>query len=574
MEFRYYQREAIDATFDYLHRKQGNPVIGMPTGTGKSAVIGGIASEAIGMYPQTRIIMATHVKELIKQNAKTVLRINPSLRLGIYSAGLGQKDTHQPVIYGGIKSIINNLDAFGKRHLMLVDEAHLINPKQTTSYQVAYNHFKALNPQFRVILFTATPYRMGQGLLTSRIEEPRTGRIVEPLATDFAYDITGLEAFNRLVFEGYLSPLISFGKDIGIDLSNVGMSNSGDFSEAALAEATDQDRITRAGIEYSLQYASNRRAWLLFATSVKHSENIAAMLRGYGISAAAIHSELSKGERDSRIEAFKRGQLRCLVNMNVLTTGFDFPPIDFIGMFRATMSTGLWVQMLGRGTRPYDPYNPGEVDPRIFPEMKYNCLVLDFAGNAGRLGPINDPVVPRARGKGPGGPPPLKICDNCSADNHISVRFCVACGAEFSFEVKIKETAYTDDVMSGASPIVETEPVNAVFYIEHFSKKTNTPILRVEYHCGLNRYSEFVWFGGTSPMARRGRDWWRMRHDSEPPESVEEARKLSHQLKKPIAIRVWTNKKPYPEVLTAEFDAWAASASILGENSDQGWAIG
>lgn len=594
MAFRPYQKDAIESLFSYFrarpNAKRANPVVAMPTGTGKSWVIGGFTHRALELYPKTRALMTTHVKELITQNAKALLKIDPSLPLGIYSAGLNQRDYAQPIIYGGVKSMVNNLDAFGWRDFMIVDEGHLINPKAGTSYRVLIDHFLRINPFFRVIMFSATPYRMGQGLLTEDIDDKR-----KAIASDICFDITGVEDFNRLIVEGYLSPLVSFRRDVGIDLSSVRTGADGEFIAGSAAEAVDIASITEKAVAECVAYASQRWSWLIFASSVQHSENIAGMLWRHGISAAAIHSELTQGERDARIRAFKRGQLRCLVNMNVLTTGFDFPPIDFIAMLRPTRSTGLWVQMLGRGTRPFDftTYPTDNDDDRavvsFFRFVKQNCLVLDFAGNARSLGPINDPKIPQRKGKGPGGLPPVKDCvarhkdpatglrtgPVCGCENHISARWCYNCGAEFEFEVKIAGTSFSDEVLSTDGPKVEWFDVDRVFYLEGSSKKYDTKIVRVEYHCGPQRFSDFIWFGDQKlPMVRRSKDWWKRRSANEMPESYEAALPYLDYLKQPTRIKVWTNKKPYPEVMSAEFDAWQQSGNTVGQNLGLPWGSG
>ena len=569
---RYYQTEAVDSIFDYFRNNSGNPVVAMPTGTGKSVVIARFFQRAMSNYANQRFLMATHVKELIAQNARAFQKAWPDAPAGIYSAGLGIKDTMQPIIFGGVKSIINNLDAFGRRDLMVIDEGHLLSPKEGTGYREVIKHFKTINPYFKVILFTATGYRLGQGLLTDDVTD-RNGKVTEAIATDFCYDITGLTAFNKLVSEGYISPLISFSRDIGLDLSSVGINNLGEFNQNGLQIAVDRDEITLRALTECASAGANRGAWLLFASGVKHSENIAAMLNNrFGISAATIHSEITAGERTARIQAFKRGQLRCLVNMNVLTTGFDFPPIDFIGMLRPTMSPGLWVQMLGRGTRPYDPANPGDVDPNIWRYLKANCLVLDFAGNAARLGPINDPRIPQRKGKGKG--PimvPLKQCEACGADNHISVRQCVNCGAEFTFEVKITEKASQSPVMAIEEATINWHKVVRVFYYPYETRSKGDKLMKVSYHCEhMYTWEEFVWFADSSSKAQanKGKHWWHMRMSTPVPLTAEEALKQTANFKEPTRIKVHENKKPYPDILNVEFDIWQQSDASPGKSSE------
>lgn len=557
LQLRYYQRDAIDSLFGYFEQGgQGNPLCAMPTGTGKSIVIGGFTYEAFHRYANQRWMMLTHDKKLITQNAKKLRDIWPMAPMGIYSAGLNERDTQQPIIYGGIKSVVNNLDAFGRRDIILIDEAHLVSPKSTTTYQKVLKHFKQVNKWLKVVGFTATQYRMGQGLLTEN-----------GLFTDTAYDITGVDAFNRLIAEGYISPLIPFRKDIGVDLSNLSISNStGDYQEGDLQKAFDRDEITERGLRLCVEMASNRRCWLIFASGVEHAENIARMLWRFGISAAAIHSKLDPAEQDARMKAYKRGQIRALVGNNMFTTGFDHPPIDFIAMFRATLSVSLWVQMLGRGTRPYDWRLTD--DPLLayhFPFVKENCLVADFGANGRRLGPINDPKIPWAKGKGKKQPPPSKDCERCGCENHISARYCINCGEEFSFEVKFAEVASQQELLAGDSPIVETLNVHRVFYMPYRTRSKGELVLKASYHCeGLRQFDEFVWLEGKANEYRgkRARDWWRQRHHTDPPETVESALQYINELRAPARIRVHTNKQ-LPEIMGAEFSHGNSSAPSM-----------
>src|SRR5438128_8143012 len=144
-EKRWYQREAVDSLFDYFREHPGydlqgtpieaNPLVCLPTGTGKSHVIGDFTREAMQTFPSTRVIMATHVKELIKQNAAKLQEAWPLAPLGVYSAGLKSRDFMQPIIFGGVRSMVKKVDIFGKRDLLIIDEAHLLSPSEDTSYQ-------------------------------------------------------------------------------------------------------------------------------------------------------------------------------------------------------------------------------------------------------------------------------------------------------------------------------------------------------------------------------------------------------------------------------------------------------
>lgn len=471
----------------------------------------------------------THVKELIAQNADKLLTIWPNAPLGIWSAGLKQRDTALPIVFAGIATAIKNIPALGWRDLFLIDEAHLLSPNNNSMYQRAIAELRAVNPNLKVVGFTATGYRLGQGRI-----------IDDGLFDGVCYDLTHIEAFNRLIAEGFISPPIAKKTNVEVDVSNVSL-NNGEYAQAQLETATE--KITYDAIAETCYHGQNRHSWLVFAAGIQHAEHCAQLLNQFGVRAAAVHSKLKANENDERILAFKRGELRALVNANKLTTGFDHPPIDMIAMLRATLSTGLWVQMLGRGTRPS-------------PETrKENCLVLDFAGNTRRLGPINDPVIPRKKGDATG-EAPVRICDQCGVYNHASARRCVACGYEFDFSPKIVGKAGTAPLLRGDAPIVEFFAIDRVLYHKH-QKPGSPPTLKVSYICGLQMFHEWICFEHTGFARKRAHDWWLQRFDArympeQPPPSVDEALTVVRQLRVPAKIRVHVNRK-YPEVIGYEY---------------------
>lgn len=536
---RWYQSEAEFSIFEYFRQgNTGNPICALPTGTGKSIVIGNFVRKIFELWPNQRVMMLTHVKELIQQNAEKLQKIWPTAPIGIYSAGLKSRDMIMPIVFGGVQSVAKAIQRsaedintpphmrhFGYRDLILIDECHLLSPNEDTMYQYVIAELKKINPYLKVIGFSATPYRLKQGMLTD-----------EGLFTDVCYDVTGIEAFNRLIAEGYLAPLIPKQTATQIDLSEVGLS-AGDYNGKQLQNAVDKDEVTYSAVKEIVEHGYNRQSWLVFASGVDNSEHIAAMLQSFGIAAASSHSKLSSAENDKRIAAFKSGELRALVNNNKLTTGFDHPPIDLIGMLRPTMSPGLWVQMLGRGTRPS--------------EGKDNCLVLDFAGNTKRLGPINDPVKPRKPGKGAPGEAPVRICDMCGVYNHASARHCCNCGQEFSFETKLFETASNAELIRSDLPIVEFFPVQRVLYNLH-EKEGAPPSIKVSYFCGFQMFNEWICLEHSGFAGKKARDWWLDRHYEAPPKSTVEALQRTTELRMPARLRVWTNKK-HPEVLGYEF---------------------
>ena len=349
MNLRPYQLAAVDSIYTYFAAKAGNPIVAMPTATGKSVVIAEFCKGVINAYPQQRILVATHQKELIEQNHQKLVDHWPQAPAGIFSASVGRREV-APITFVGIQTVAKKAALFGHIDLMLIDECHLVGASQNTQYLLFIEALKAVNPHLKVIGLTATPYRLGMGMLTE-------GGIF----TDICFDLTERLTFNRLIAEGYLCPLISRKTAVELDVTEV-EKQGGEFVQKQLQDAVDRSPITSAALKEAVAAGADRKHWLIFAAGLEHAAHISEMLNLMGVTCAVVSGELPKAERERLLLDFRLGKYRAVVNNNVLTTGFDFPGIDFIVMLRPTSSPGLWVQMLGRGTR-------------ILPG-KANCLVL------------------------------------------------------------------------------------------------------------------------------------------------------------------------------------------------------
>src|SRR6266705_214732 len=529
IQLRYYQQEALDALYKYFaDGNSGNPLIGLPTGTGKSVLPAAFIQAIMKQWPNQRFLMITHVKELISQNANVLLKVWPEAPLGIYSSGLGLKHTAQPIIFGGVQSMIRNPQMFGHRDIVFVDEAHLVSADDSSQYQNFFAVMKLINPNLKIIGMSATLYRMGMGMITEN-----------GLFTDVVYDKTDMDGFNELVAQGYMAPLIPLRTKIELDVSDVSV-QKGEFVATPLQGAVDKAHITFKALQEFVHAGYNRKSWLIFASGIEHAEHIAEQLGAFGIDCAPVHSKRLSDYNDAAIKAFKKNELRAIVNYGKLTTGFDHPEIDLIGMLRPTLSVPLWVQMLGRGTRPADG--------------KSNCMVLDFARNTPRLGPINDPVIPKMR-KGDVGEMPVKICETCGAYNHVKVRFCCQCGEEFSFQVKIVSHAGSDELLRAAAveptPIIETFNVRYATYNKHI-KIGKPPTLKTTYYTSGLAFNEYICLEHAGMAGKMARDWWRKRHRTEPPATIDQALNFVAELRCPRFLRVHVNKL-HPEILSAEF---------------------
>lgn len=551
MILRDYQVAAVQSIPAFYAKYPGedrHALICMPTGTGKSLVIGAL-TQLIMSFAGQRVMMLTHVQELIEQNHGKLMALWPQAPAGIYSSGLKRKDKYAPVTFAGIQSVVKKAAIFGRIDVLLIDECHLVSPKDNTSYRKFINELKIKNPLLKVIGLTATPWRMGHGKITEGEDR---------LFTDVAIDMTTREAFNWFISEGYLVPVYPLRTKYILDVSGV-KTQGGEYKQQELQLAVDRDEITERAIDETLQHAADRSHWLVFCAGVEHAIHTAAIMNAKGIKTIAIHSDMGKDARRDAIAAWKSGEYTAATNNNILTTGIDFPGIDLIVMLRPSKSVILWVQMNGRGTRPvyadgFDLWTrEGRLEAIAAGPKADGCLVLDFANNTKNLGPINDPKIPRKPGEG-GGEAPSKCCPVCNTWNHPTARNCFKCDAEFTFNVKIQAKADDRELIKSDNPITEEFAVDQITYMKHAGRGGKPPSLLVNYYCGLKNFKQWVpieAFGSARNLAKR---WWNERSRSIPlPNSVDEAMAVVSHLPSATHIRVWTNKQ-YPEVLASCYD--------------------
>lgn len=570
MSARDYQSWGVDALWEYFLHNSGNPIVAMPTGTGKSHIIAEAIQRALFQYRDTRALMLTHSKELIQQNFNKLINIWPNAPAGIFSAGIGLKQAHFPITYAGVKSVVSNEHLFGKIDLVFIDECDLVSDDESTEYRKCIAALMVVNPKLKVIGLTATPWRQGTGLLTDGDNA---------LFTHIAVNMIEPNIFNWFFDQGYLSRLITKPTVVELDISDV-KTVAGEFNKNQLERAVNKADITHAAILEAMEVAEGRRKWLVFCAGVQHAEDTAAIIESLGIPARAVHSKQNKGKkgdtvRDQNIEWFRSytgSDPIAIVNSDILTVGFDDPFIDLIIILRPTKSSRLWVQMLGRGTRPAyaEGFDLSTQEGRLLAianGVKPNCMVLDYARNVPRLGPINDPVIPKKKG-GDGGSmgPPVKLCSNplqatgkpCNTYNHASRKCCEVCGAEFPETINIDLKAGSHELTKPTEfPIIQSFDVEHITYTL-FKGASANPMMRVRYFCGIKSFDEYVCIQhqpGTYPR-KKAMDWWReatTRSGDKIPETVNEALDAAKVLMAPTHIDVHINLK-YPAILRKCYD--------------------
>jgi len=455
MQLREYQTRALEMLYAWFEKNSiGHPVLNMPGGSGKSVVIASLAKDALQNWPETKILMLVHSKELILQNADKLRKLWPNAPFGVYSASVGRRDLGEPITYAGIGSVAKRAKQLGHIDLCIIDEVHAVSTVESGIYRKLISDLLAINPFMRIVGLSASPYRLGQGMITEGKEAIFT-EILEPVSIE------------ELVFKTHLVPLRS--KITQHQLKTEGLhKRGGEYIAAEMEAKFNTNDHNSAVVQEIIEKANNRKHWLIFCSGVAHSEAVAECLRVAGIAAESLDATHNKSERERKLSEFESGKLRALCNVGILTTGYDFPALDCIAFLRATASPGLYLQCAVRGMRP----SPGKTD----------CLVLDFAGVVEQHGPITAVQPPKKRGEG-SGEVPMKVCDNCDELVHISVMICPACSTPFPAPEKIGFTLRNDDIMGIDG---ETLDVTSWHWREHTSRTSGKDMLAVTYYGSLS----------------------------------------------------------------------------------------
>lgn len=530
MELRPYQQAAVDAAYAYLREHGDNPCIVLPTAAGKTHVISTICKDAVSKW-NGRVLILAHVKELLEQAADKLQAVCPDVQIGIYSAGLGSRDTLAPVIIAGIQSAYRRVHEFGHFDFAIVDEAHLIPSDGDGMYRTLLTSLKKTNPALRIIGLTATPFRLTSGPICAP----------ENILNAICYEIS----VRELIVQGYLCPLVTKAGVAKADTDGLHV-RGGEYIAGEVESLMDDDSLIDAACREIIAHTQDRKSCLIFASGVQHGTHVAGKLESLGQRVATIFGDTLDFIREQTIADFKAGRLKYLVNVNVLTTGFDAPNIDCVAMLRPTLSPGLWYQTVGRGFR-------------LHPD-KQNCLILDFGGNALRHGPV-DALRIKAAGMPGESEAPAKECPQCHSVIAAGYAACPDCGYEFPRNRTKHEASATDEgVLSGQVTDRQYRVLSVRYYIHY---KKNAPpdaprTMRVEYQIGFNAYrSEWICLEHSGFARQKAERWWARRSTVPVPATADEAVDLADggALLSPTTITVrHVTGEQYDRIIAYEFD--------------------
>jgi DNA repair protein RadD len=493
-----YQQQAVDNTINYFKKKRDPAVIVLPTGAGKSLVIAELARVAKG-----RVLVLAHVKELVEQNHLKYQSYN--LDAGIYSAGLNKKDSSQKVIFGSIQSVANAADSFFDDFtLLVIDECHRVGLEAESQYSQVIKKLREKNRSLCVLGLTATPYRLGTGWIYNFSHRG----IVQTKEPRFFKQCVFELPLQFMIKNNYLTPPVKV--DIPVtcyDFSEL-IENGKSYTNAQIEELLRQQRrltplIVKNIVDITKQY--HRQGVMIFSSTIKHAHEIIESLPAN--EARLVIGDTEDHERDQIIEDFKQKKFKYLVNVSVLTTGFDAPHVDVIAILRPTESISLYQQIIGRGLRldkekkdcfildytgmKYDIYTPEISDKKVTEDsvaVQVTCpkcgFENDFWGKIDDEGNVTEHYGRKCKG-GVHNPDTYeftpcgfrfrsKECNECGAENDITARECNQCkNVLIDADSKLKQAK-----LSKYAHVLEPDSIEM---IERFDKK-GTPFLEVKYY--------------------------------------------------------------------------------------------
>ncbi|WP_062497877.1 DEAD/DEAH box helicase [Gluconobacter potus] len=530
LRLRDYQQEAIDQTWEWLQNNDGCPIIDAAVGAGKSVIMAAMMTQACEWDAGARILMITHSSQLVQQNYAKLVNLWPMAPAGIYSAALKQKDLYAQILFATIQSIYKKGYDIGRVDLILVDECHTISRKEKTMWHRFLTDVARVNKGVRMIGFSGTPWRLGEGPLIEGDDAIFHG---------ISYRISIMDLIKR----GFLVPVTT--QATGIRVETAGLKKTGgDYNIGQLTAAVD-DQIETAVADF-VERGRDRRTWFIFVPSVENARHVADAIHRHGISCEIVTADTPETERTRILNGMRAGTIRSAVSVGTLTTGVDVPQADMIVGLRPTTSSALLIQMIGRVLR-------------LSPETgKTDALLCDYAGWLAQHGPVDLIEPPRARGKG--GEPPTKQCEVCDTKVPIHIMECPTCGFPFPAKEKEEEpvrasnlAALSTDVQPVRVPIIDMK------FRRNPGRDGKPDTLRITFNSMMQDYNKFLTFEPeANPWARKksAEAWAQMAFlpvHQKAPASIDEAINRKAELRVPKEITVKPVGK-YPEIVGIHYE--------------------
>ena len=403
MRLRPRQKAFVERSVSALNARR-NTLGVAPTGAGKTIMLSAVTGESI-KDTGAKVCILAHRDELTAQNRAKFERVVPNVGTSVVDAY--EKSWGGQVTFAMVPTLArsSNLDGMPRLDLLVIDEAH---HAVAASYRRIIDRVRDANPEARVFGVTATPNRGDRKGLREVFD-----------------NVADQISLGELIASGHLVPPRTFVIDVGVqdELKSVRRTSS-DFDMSEVANIMDRAPVTEEVIRHWKEKAGDRQT-VIFCSTVEHAAHVRDAFQAAGISAALIHGEMPSETRKSVLADYAGGKIRVIVNVAVLTEGWDHPPTSCVVLLRPSSYKSTMIQMVGRGLRT--------VDPEEFPGVvKTDCVVLDFGTSSLIHGTLEQDVD--LDGKTSSGEAPTKACPSCGADIPLASGECPICGDAFDEE--------------------------------------------------------------------------------------------------------------------------------------------
>ena len=424
MILRPYQDVAVNSAIKSLN-KHKNTIVVAPTGAGKTIMLSSLIGK---MHKENnKVLVLQHRDELVNQNMDKFKKINPNISTSILNAD--EKDWSGDVVFAMVQTLSrpNNLSSMQRVNLIIIDESH---HTIANSWLNIIKESKEINPNVRIAGFTATPNR-------------GDGKGLKQVFSNCSHQIE----IATLIREGFLVSPKTFVINVGVqkELSQV-RKTIDEFNMDEVARIMNKRPINERVVNEWHEKASDRKT-VVFCSTKNHAKDLCDEFVKQGVRAEVLTGDTKKDVRVNMLQSLSNGDLQVVINVAVLTEGFDSPPVSCIILTRPCSYKSTMVQMIGRGLRT--------IDPNEYPNIiKKDCIILDFGTSILTHGKLDEEVNLDDVASNDNGQAPQKQCPECNSIVPLGVRECPICGHDFAKEEekKLKEFNMTEVELIDRSP--------------------------------------------------------------------------------------------------------------------------
>jgi superfamily II DNA or RNA helicase len=450
-----------------------------PTGAGKTIMLSKVISNFYEQNPNLRACVLAHRDELTAQNEEKFKWVNPAISTSIVDSY--GKSWNGQVTFAMVQTLAreHNLKSMPAVDLVVIDEAHHAT---APSYKNILDYAYKVNPNLKLLGVTATPERGDKSSL---------GQVFNNCCDQIK--------IGELILSGNLVRPVTFAIDMGNvteKLKALKTRSKGDYSDDEVASILDSEPLNSEVIRHWREKAGDRKT-VVFCSNIAHAKNVTNSFNTSGIPAALITGEMTKEQRSLVFDNMTKGAIQVIVNVAVLTEGWDYPPISCVVLLRQSSFKSTMVQMIGRGLRT--------IDPSIYPDLiKKDCVVLDFGISTMLHGSLDQMINLRSKNKG------FKICPLCKKKIPKEAEECPLCNAELIAQEQVEDKKKTAKTVLSNFEMAEIDLLGSVNF--HFTEFEDDSLLA----SGFNTWSYVHRKGDIWVAVGRAQQKNFMNHDSVP----------------------------------------------------------